>query len=105
MLILKISLLRFHHGVSFSGLSVNRAYVDSEISFFDHVNADSWCYILVEELVMQLGYGLCPPNLKVYWLLPGKELSDGLRIISSDEDTLVMHSVANKRKTFLLFFL
>ncbi|PUZ51096.1 hypothetical protein GQ55_6G147600 [Panicum hallii var. hallii] len=55
-------------------------------------------------MIMLLGYGLCPAELKVYWLLPGKSLYDGLRIISSDEDTLVMRSVADKVKNFVLYF-
>lgn len=52
---------------------------------------------------MKLGYGVCPPNMKVYWLLPGKDWSDGLRIISSDADTEVMREFANKISNFVLY--
>lgn len=42
-------------------------------------------------------------RLKVYWLLPRKELADGLRIVSSDVGTLVMASVVHKMKNFVLY--
>jgi hypothetical protein len=96
--------IEIHHVGFFCGLSVNRAYVDSKVSYFDHVDADTWCHFWLEEMIMHLGYGLPPRNLNVYWLLPGKELSDGLRIISSHEDTIVMKSVVDKIKTFVLYF-
>jgi hypothetical protein len=50
-----------------------------------------------------LDYG-SSPNLKVYWLLPEKELYDGLRILASDKDALVMRTIAKKVKNFDLFF-
>lgn len=52
---------------------------------------------------MQLEYGLIN-NVKVYWLLPGKDLSNGLRIIDFDEGTLVMKHVVDKVKNFMLYF-
>lgn len=57
----------------------------------------------IEEITLMLNYGLGGPNLIVYWLLPGKDLSDGLRIISSDEDALVTKQVANRVKKFVLY--
>ncbi|OEL21842.1 hypothetical protein BAE44_0017139, partial [Dichanthelium oligosanthes] len=42
--------------------------------------------------------------LRVYWLLPGKGLSDGLRIITSDEETLIMRQMTNRVKTFVLYY-
>lgn len=43
------------------------------------------------------------PCLSVYWLLPGKTLSNGLRLIYSDSDTLVMASLVHKEKNFVLY--
>ena len=44
------------------------------------------------------------PELKVFWLLPGKDFPDGIRLIVSEEDTLVMASVVHKVKTLVLYF-
>jgi len=44
------------------------------------------------------------PELKVFWLLPRKDFPDGIRLIVSEEDTLVMASVVHKVKTLVLYF-
>ncbi|CAN6268941.1 unnamed protein product [Urochloa humidicola] len=93
-----------HHGGFFCGLAVNRTYMDEKVTWFDNADVDSWCYFWVDEIILNLGYGLAPSNLKVYWLLPGKDMSDGLRIISSDNDTLVMRACADRVKNFVLYF-
>ncbi|CAO2045327.1 unnamed protein product [Urochloa humidicola] len=93
-----------HHGGFFCGLGVNRTYMDEKVTWFDNVDVDSWCYFWVDEIILLLGYGLAPPNLKVYWLLPGKNLSDGLRNISCDNDTLVMRACADRVKNYVLYF-
>jgi len=41
---------------------------------------------------------------KIYWLLPGKDLSDGLRIIAEDKDTMVMASVVNRHRNLVVYF-
>jgi hypothetical protein len=41
--------------------------------------------------------------MKVFWLLPGKNLSNGLRLIWSDTDTMVMSSLVHKFKNFVLY--
>lgn len=51
-----------------------------------------------------LDYDFLSTTLKVYWLLPGKGLSDGLHVILSDEDTVVMKLVAHKVKKFMLYY-
>ena len=42
--------------------------------------------------------------IKIYWLLPGKDLSDGLIIISEDKDTMVMASVVNRYRNLVVYF-
>ena len=39
----------------------------------------------------------------VHWLLPGKNLVDGLRIIVSDNDTNVMASVVDRVKNLVIY--
>ncbi|KAL6615789.1 hypothetical protein ACP70R_038059 [Stipagrostis hirtigluma subsp. patula] len=95
--------IEVHHGGFFVGQGTNRAYVDGKVDWFDHVETDTWSPLWIEDFATQLGYEQSP-YLKTYWLLPGKTLEDGLRIISSDEDTLVMASIVEKVKTFVLYF-
>jgi hypothetical protein len=51
-----------------------------------------------------LGYVVIASNLRIYWLLPGISLANGLRIVSSDEETIVMKQITHKIKNFILYF-
>ena len=42
-------------------------------------------------------------GIQFYWLLPGKDLSDGLRIIATDQDANVMVSVVHKVRNLLVY--
>jgi hypothetical protein len=91
-----------HHGGFFVGQGSNKTYVDEKINWFDHVEVDTWSPLLIDDLVRELNYPK-NPCLSVYWLLPGKTLSNGLRLIYSDSDTLVMASLVHKEKNFVLY--
>jgi hypothetical protein len=39
----------------------------------------------------------------VYWLLPGKDLADGLRLVTNDSDTNAMRSVVGRVKTLVMY--
>jgi hypothetical protein len=93
-----------HHGGFFCGLSQNRAYLNEKVDYFDDCKAELWSFMGIEEITMMLDYGFGGQNLSVYWLLPGKDLSDGLRIIRSDEDTIVMAKLTDRVKTFVLYY-
>jgi hypothetical protein len=56
-----------------------------------------------DDFVEHLGY---EPSysLKIYWLLPGTNLSTRLRMVASDSETRLMVSVVNKIKNFVIFF-
>lgn len=43
------------------------------------------------------------PELKVFWLLPGKDFPEGLRLIVSDEDCSIMTSVVDRVKTLVIY--
>jgi hypothetical protein len=88
----------------FCGAGENRTYLNEKVSWFDDCKAKFWSFVGIEEITLLLGYGLGGPDLRVYWLLPGKDLSNGLRTISSDEDIVVMTQLANRLKTFVLYF-
>jgi hypothetical protein len=64
---------------------------------------DTWSLLWFEDFQKELGYKF-DPNLKIYWLLPGKTLADGLRFIAGDHDINVMASVVEKYKTLIVYF-
>ena len=55
------------------------------------------------DFVGELGYQ-ASYSLKIYWLLPGTDLSDGLRLIASDNEARLMISVISKVRNFVVFF-
>ena len=59
----------------------------------------------IEEISAMLGYAVSAPNLRIYWLLHGLSLGDGLRIVQSDSETVVMKQITHKVKNFVLYFL
>jgi hypothetical protein len=79
-----------------------RMYVNKKISWFDYCDADTWSPLWFEDFMKQLGYTDLA-SLKVYWLLPGKELADGLRIVTNDLDTNAIASVVGKVKTLVVY--
>ena len=54
-------------------------------------------------MIAMLGYDASSPKLRIYWLLLGKSVADGLRIVSSDEETIVMKQITHKVKNFVLY--
>lgn len=95
--------IEVHHGGFFVGSGNMRTYVDERISWFDYFHVDTWSTLWFGDIAEQLGYKNSNA-LKVYWLLPGKELVDGLRIMLTDSDTNAMCSVVDKVKTLVLYF-
>ncbi|OEL38625.1 hypothetical protein BAE44_0000354 [Dichanthelium oligosanthes] len=97
-------IVKVHHGGFFCGIGQNHAYLNEKVSLFDDCKADFWSFLGIEEITLRLDYGMGGPSLRVHWPLLGKDLSDELRIITSDEETLVMKQVANRVKTFVLYY-
>ena len=63
----------------------------------------TWSLLWFEDFQEQLGYP-SNPNLKFYWLLPGKTLADGLRVLAGDHDINVMAAVVDKYKNMEVYF-
>lgn len=96
--------IEFHHGGFFCGMGVNRTYMDGKVDWFDNIDSRDWGRCLhLADFVAMLGYD-SDGKLKNYWLLPGKNMSDGLRIIDSEVEINVMKSVSNKIKNFVIYF-
>ncbi|CAN6304592.1 unnamed protein product [Urochloa humidicola] len=94
--------LEVHHGGFFLGSGHLRSYVGGKIDWFDRIECDTWSGLWFEDFLQQLGYEN-NPSIKFYWLLPGKTLADGLRIIISDHDTNVMAKMVEKFQTLVVY--
>ena len=88
------------HGGFFVGSGQLRTYVNGKI--IDNCDADTWSPLWFEGFFEHLGY-TDKASLKVYWLLSGKELADGLRIVSNDSDTNAMRSVVGRVKNLVVY--
>jgi hypothetical protein len=77
-------------------------YVDEKLSWFYHCEVDTWSPLWLEDFIEQLGYTKTP-MMKIYWLLLGKDLANGLRIILTDGDTNVMCSVVDRLKNLPVY--
>ena len=51
----------------------------------------------------ELGYDKESRTLKVHWLLPGKIITDGLKLIETDSDTMVMMSVIDRVRNLVIY--
>ena len=60
-----------------------------KVSHFYHCEVDTWSIVWIDDFLCQLHYPK-NPDRQVYWLLPGKALSNGLRIVSSNTEIIVM---------------
>ena len=69
---------------------------------FDGCEVDTWSPLWLTDFMKQLGYS-DQSNYILYWLLPGKNLADGLRIVDSDTNTLHMTAAVPKFQYFQLF--
>ncbi|KAM0844801.1 hypothetical protein ACQ4PT_056816 [Festuca glaucescens] len=68
-----------HNGV-FCGLRANLDYVSGTSSFFDNLTVDTWSISWINEILRILGHER-DERTSVYWLLPGKDITDGLVLI------------------------
>jgi len=95
-------IVEIHYGGFFVGSGQLKSYLDEQVNWFDHCEVDTWSKLWLEDMLEQLGYSN-GQDLKCYWLLPGKEIADGLRIISGDADTNAMCSVVDRIKNLVVY--
>ena len=69
--------------------------MQGKVAIFDGCDADTWSPLWLTDFMQQLGYNH-QDSYKLYWLLPGKKLDTGLRIVDCDTDTLSMIAVVPK---------
>jgi hypothetical protein len=86
----------------FLGQGPNKSYVGGKVSYFNHYEVDTWSIVWIDDFLCQMLY---PKDLdrQVYWLFPSKALSNGLGIVSSDTEIVVMQSLVHEVKNFVLY--
>lgn len=91
------------HGGFFVGQGHLRSYVDGKVSWFDFCDADTWSPLWFDDFIEQLNYERTE-SMKIYWLLPGMDIADGLRVIKIDSDTNAMVAIVDRIKNLMVYF-
>jgi hypothetical protein len=78
----------------FCGFCQWKTCVDGKVALLDGREVDTCSPLLLTHFMQQLGYS-DQSKIVLYWLLPGKNLDDGLRIVHCDTDTLHMTAVVS----------
>jgi hypothetical protein len=71
--------------------------VSSTTECWDNCNTDTFSRLWIEEFI-RIGGNEVTPKTVVYWLLPGKTLSDGLCLIEKDADILAMMQAVREER-------
>jgi len=95
--------LEVHHDVFFVGSGQQRMYINEKLDWFDDYDVDTWSPLWIDDCLGQLGYEISVSSQKVHWLLPGKEVANGLRVVSTDSDTNIMVSVIDRVKNLVIY--
>ena len=76
--------------------------MSSSVAHFDYCTADTWSMHWINEILRILG---CERDgrLHVYWLLPGKDCTDGLVPIENQSDIRQMINASKWNKTLCMF--
>lgn len=85
----------------FCGHGRNKTYADCRTDHFDNCEVETWSPLWIRDFLLELGIDV--NRMQVNWLLPGMVFADGLRIIDSDADTLMMTAVVPKFQFFKLY--
>ncbi|RYR08308.1 hypothetical protein Ahy_B05g075922 [Arachis hypogaea] len=86
--------LSIHHRGRFEREPVGKlSYIGGEVSEIERVNVDTLNGFFISDLLKDIGYMSIS---EFYWLEPGKELDDGLRLLRVDMDVVKMYEAAMK---------
>jgi hypothetical protein len=90
------------HNGFFCGLRDYLEYISESYDHFDNCIGDTWSLSRINEILRRLG---CERDcrLQVYWLLPGKDLRDGLVLIEKQSDIRAMIQASKTEKQLVLF--
>ncbi|RYR05176.1 hypothetical protein Ahy_B06g085052 [Arachis hypogaea] len=86
--------LSIHHRGRFEREPVGKvSYIGGEVTEIERVNVDTLNDFFISDLLKDIGYTSISD---FYWLEPGKELDDGLRLLRVDIDVVRMYEAAMK---------
>ncbi|RYR73442.1 hypothetical protein Ahy_A02g007792 [Arachis hypogaea] len=86
--------LSIHHRGRFEREPVGKvSYIGGEVTEIERVNVDTLNGFFISDLLKDIGYTSIS---EFYWLEPGKELHDGLRLLRVDMDVVRMYEAAMK---------
>lgn len=94
--------IEIHHGGFLCGAESNRTYVDDKVDWYDHCESDSWSLLWIDDFIEELGHKKTDKT-KFYWLLPEKEIANGLRRLKCDADTNSMVSLVPRYKNLIVY--
>jgi hypothetical protein len=75
----------FEHNGIFCGLDDRRTFWGSTQEEYDNCDANTWSRDVINCILQHLGYDITSPELQVYWLLPGKDILDGMVCLDNEE--------------------
>ncbi|KAI8530546.1 hypothetical protein RHMOL_Rhmol11G0068200 [Rhododendron molle] len=79
--------IQLHHGGHFNKTALSTMYLGGTCEMIDNIDIDLISFFDLREMVMSYGY---PCTVKMYYLLPGAGLKDGIKEMCSDEEVTAM---------------
>ena len=86
----------------FCGLPEELDYVSASSAHFDNCTTDTWSLRWIDEMLRQLDKDR-DERLHVYWLLPGKQIQNGLVLVDKQAHIAEMIKASRVHKTLVLF--
>jgi hypothetical protein len=90
------------HNGFFIGLRGSVEYIDATYYSFDNCSSDTWSLFWVDEILRMVGLSR-EGKLRVYWLLPDKDLDNGLVPLESQAVIRQMINASKITKTLHVF--
>ncbi|KNA06637.1 hypothetical protein SOVF_179230 [Spinacia oleracea] len=96
--------LKFFHGGLFKEQKNGVVYLGGKIRTFE-VDLDELCWFWLVDLAKKCGEGSYQKIEQVFYLVPGKNMNNGLRRVYSDTEVLEMTAFAKKNRCIDLYVL
>ena len=95
-------IVEVHHKGFFCEAGSNRTYMDYQVDWFDSSDSDTWSILWIGDFLKQLGYDKDSGQHEVFWCQPGRTLSEGMKEMKCDADSLAMIAASTVHKNMLL---
>jgi hypothetical protein len=87
------------HNRFFTGWRESVEYIDATYYSFDYCISDTWSMFWVDKILRMVGLSR-DGRLRVYWLLPDKDLEHGLVPLESQDVIRQMINASTEQKSF-----